>query len=276
MPVPENQDRPTAERRVFDKSPSTSRTADSQAPAKRSWTPIRCRDFDESRSSTCSRSPVRRSSSSQSPRDGSLVNFSAALNPEENTRDRSLTDEEDEVGSSRKVSSPQYQLFHQAVTSPKGSFKLNPARSRRAGRASLMDLGDGEVTDQVSRLDQLSLTNTMVSTARIAQGLREDEPVEKTTLPESLNTGSSTFKHLTVKQIFLREPYHLEVHRDAQYLPKPPDSDGFSDTKPPTSYQIPHRMSLDTEELARRAAIYASLADSMVAYVIQELSPKDQ
>ena len=30
------------------------------------------------------------------------------------------------------------------------------------------------------------------------------------------------------------------------------------------------------EELARRAAIYASLADSMVALVIEELSPKDQ
>ena len=35
-------------------------------------------------------------------------------------------------------------------------------------------------------------------------------------------------------------------------------------------------MSLDTEELARRAAIYASLADSMVASVIEELSAKDQ
>ena len=35
-------------------------------------------------------------------------------------------------------------------------------------------------------------------------------------------------------------------------------------------------MSLDTEELARRAAIYASLADSMVALVFEELSPKDQ
>ena len=35
-------------------------------------------------------------------------------------------------------------------------------------------------------------------------------------------------------------------------------------------------MSLDTEELARRAAIYASLAVSMVASVIEELSLKDQ
>ena len=35
-------------------------------------------------------------------------------------------------------------------------------------------------------------------------------------------------------------------------------------------------MSFDTEELARRAAIYASLADSMVALVIEELSSKDQ
>ena len=35
-------------------------------------------------------------------------------------------------------------------------------------------------------------------------------------------------------------------------------------------------MSMDTEELPRRAAIYASLADSMVTSVIEELSPKDQ
>ena len=205
------------------------------------------------------------------------MNFSAALDPEENTRDRSLTDEEDEDGSSRKVLSTQYQLFRQAVTSSKGSFKLNPARSQRAAKASLMDLGNGEVTDRVSWLDQLSLTDTMASTARIVQGLKEDETVEKTTLSsESLNTGSSTFKHLMVKQIFLFQPYRLKVHRDAQYLPKPPASDGFSETKPPTSYQIPHRISLDTEELARRDAIYASLADSMVAFVIEELCPKDQ
>ena len=35
-------------------------------------------------------------------------------------------------------------------------------------------------------------------------------------------------------------------------------------------------MSLDTKELTRRAAIYASLADSMVASVIEELSPENQ
>ena len=116
----------------------------------------------------------------------------------------------------------------------------------------------------------------MTSTARIAQGLKKDEEVEKTTLSESLNTGFSTFKHLTVKQIFPWETYRLKVHRDAEYLPKLPAADGFDNNKPPASYQIPHRMSLDTEELARRAAIYASLADSMVASVIEELSPKDQ
>ena len=35
-------------------------------------------------------------------------------------------------------------------------------------------------------------------------------------------------------------------------------------------------MCLDTEELARTSAIYTSLADSMVASVIEELSQKDQ
>ena len=66
MPVLENQDRPPVERRVVDRSPLTSRTGESQAPAKRSRTPVRiCRDFDESRCSTRSISPVRRFSSSE-------------------------------------------------------------------------------------------------------------------------------------------------------------------------------------------------------------------
>ena len=140
MPVPHNQDRPTVE---------TPRIRDSQTPTGRSKTPVRrCREMDESRSSTRSRSPVRRSSSLESsPRDGSPVNFTAAPDMAENIPDRSLSDNEDEEGSSRKVSSAQYQLFCQAVISSKGSFKLNPARSRRAARASLIDLGDGEVTE---------------------------------------------------------------------------------------------------------------------------------
>ena len=158
----------------------------------------------------------------------------------------------------------------------KGSFKVNPAKSGRASRASLLDLGDSEVTDRVSWLDQPSLKNTMTSMACIAQGLKEDEEVKKTTLSETLNTSSSTFKHLTVKQIFPREPYRLKVHRDAQYVPKPPGDSGFSNSKVPSSYQMSHRTCLDTEELARRSAIYASRTDSMVAPVIEELSPKDE
>ena len=94
--------------------------------------------------------------------------------------------------------------------------------------------------------------------------------------PPTRHTSSSTFKHLTVKQIFPREPYRLKVHRDAQYVPKPPGDSGFSDSKAPSSYQMSHRMCLDTEELARRSAIYALLTDSMVASVIEELSPKEE
>ena len=74
--------------------------------------------MDESRDSTHSRSPIRRSSSSESsPRDASPVDFSAALNTEEKVKDRSISDEEDDEGSQRKVSAAQYQLFRQAVTS---------------------------------------------------------------------------------------------------------------------------------------------------------------
>ena len=93
-------------------------------------------------------------------------------------------------------------------------------------------------------------------------------------MSETLNTASSTFKFFTVKQIFPREPYCLKVHRDALYVPKPPGYHGFSDNKAPSSYQVSHRMCLDTEELARRSTIYVCLADSMVTSVIEELSPK--
>ena len=233
--------------------------------------------MDESRDSTRPQSPIRRSSSLEScTRNTSPVNFSAALNTEDKVKDRTTSDKEGDEGSQKKVSAAQYQLFRQAVTSSKGTFKVNPSKSRRAPRASLMDLGETEASDRVSWLDQLSLVDTMASTARIAQGLKDDEEVEKTTLSETLNTSSSTFKHLSVKQIFLREPYRLKVHRDVQYLPKPPAENGFSDTKAPASYQISQCMVQDTEELASRSAIYASLADSMVASVIEELSPKDQ
>ena len=230
--VPDAQARPAAQSiahmpRDDDTPPRRSKTP-TRTPERRSRTPVRrfrtpvrrARVMDNTRDSTRSRSPIRRSSSSESPpRDASPVNFSAALDSEDKVKDRSITDDEDDDGAQKKVSAAQYQLFQQAVMSSKGSFKVNPAKSRRA---SLLGIGDSEVTDRVSWLDQPSLMDTVASTARIAQGLKEDEEVEKTTLSEMLNTSSSTFKYLTVKQIFPREPYRLKIHRDGQYVPKPP------------------------------------------------------
>ena len=189
---------------------------------------------------------------------------------------RVFSDVEDNDGDSKKISAAQYQIFRQAVTMSKGSFKVNPAKTKRASRASLLYLGDPQVTDRVSWLDQPSLQDMLVSTARIAQGLKNDEEIEKTTLFETLNTVSSTFKFLTVKQFFPREPYRLKIHRDAFYVPKPPGDHGVSDNKAPSSYQMSYRTCLDTKELAQRSSIYASLADSMMASVIEELSPKDE
>ena len=189
---------------------------------------------------------------------------------------RAFSEDEDAEGDGKKISAAQYDTFRQAVTSSRGTFKINPAKTKRAARASLLDLGETEVPDRVSWLDQPSLQDTMASTARIAQGLKEDEEVVKTTLSETLNDNTSSFKFLTVKHIFPREPYRLKVHRDALYAPKPPGDHGFINSKTPASYHLSHRVCLDTEELARRSAIYASLADSMVASVIEELSPKDE
>ena len=189
---------------------------------------------------------------------------------------RAISEDEDAEGDSKKISAAQYEIFRQAVTTSKGTYKVNPAKTKRAARASLLDLGDTEVPDRVSWLDQPSLQDTMASTARIAQGLKEDEEVVKTTLSETLNDNTSSFKFFMVKQIFPREPYRLKIHRDALYAPKPPGDHGFIDNKTPSSYHLSHRVCLHTEELARRSAIYASLADSMVASVIEELSLKDE
>ena len=178
---------------------------------------------------------------------------------------RAISKDEDGEGDSKKISAAQYEIFRQAVTSSNGMYKVNPAKTKRAARASLLDLGDTEVPDRVSWLDQ-----------RIAQGLKEDEEVVKTTLSETSNDNTSSFKFFTVKQIFSREPYRLKIHRDALYAPKPLGDHGFIDNKTPSSYHLSHRVCLDTEELARRSAIYASLADSKVASVIEELSPKDE
>ena len=170
-----------AQRRLIDLSPSSYRDNDStKSPVRSSWTPVRgCQDlFDSPRINTHSGSPLRTSSSSESPAsNGSPVDFKAALDPGQTGRDRTLSEGEDEDGSSWKFSSAQYQIFSQTVTSSKGSFKLNPAKSRRAARASLLELGDGEVTDRVSWLDQPSLTDTKASTAKMAQGLKQDELV---------------------------------------------------------------------------------------------------
>ena len=246
-----------------------------RTPDRRVRTPVRrARSCSESWDSISS-SPVSRSSSVEFPtRDGSPVNFTAAMDLD--IKRVFFPDDEDDDSDSKKISAARYQIFRQAVTTSKGSFKVNPAKTKRASRASLLDLGDPEVTDRVSWLDQPSLQDTLVSTARIAQGLKDDKEVEKTTLSETLNTVSSTFKFFTVKQFFPREPYRLKIHRDALYVPKPPGDHGVSDNKAPSSYQMSHWTCLDTEELARRSAIYTSLADSMVASVIEELSPKDE
>ena len=215
-----------------------------RTPVRPPRTPVRrARNHSESRDSR-SRSPLSRSSSVESTaRDESPLNFNAALDVDSK---RAISEDEDAEGDSKKISAAQYEIFRQAVTTSKGTYKVNPAKTKRAARASLLDLGDTEVPDRVSWLDQPSLQDTMASTARIAQGLKEDEEVVKTTLSETLNDNTSSFKFFTVKQIFPREPYRLKIHPDALYAPKPPGDHGFNDNKTPSSYHLSHRVCLDT------------------------------
>ena len=166
--------------------------ADRQArtPVRPPRTPVRrSRNHSESGDSR-SRSPLSRSSSEESAaRDESPLNFNAALDMDSK---RAFSEDEDAEGDGKKISAAQYDTFRQAVTSSRGTFKINPAKTKRAARASLLDLGETEVPDRVSRLDQPSLQDTMASTARIAQGLKEDEEVVKTTLSETLNDNTSS------------------------------------------------------------------------------------
>ena len=117
LPVPDTQSRPVDQTPMTrdQTTPGGSKTPVERArtPVRRSRTPVRhSRGMDESRDSTRTRSPIRRSSSSESaPRDASPVNFSAALDTEEKVKDKSFSDGEDDEGSLRKVSAA---LFRQA------------------------------------------------------------------------------------------------------------------------------------------------------------------
>ena len=198
-------------------------------PVRRVRTPVRqARGYSDSRDSR-SRSPLSRSSSLESPtRDASPVNFTAAMDPDDK---RSISDDEDDEGEHKKISAAQYQIFRQAVTASKGSFKSTPLRqSERPGRLCWTWAARRWLTESRGWTSRPFKTRWF-SMARIAQGLKDDEEVDKTTLSETLNTASSTFKFFTVKQIFPREPYCLKVHRDALYVPKPLGDHGFSDNK---------------------------------------------
>ena len=140
-----------------------------RTPVRPPRTPVRrARNHSESRD-TRSRSRLSRSSSVESTaRDESPLNFNAALDVDSKS---ALLEDEDTEGDG-KISAAQYEIFRQAVTSSKGTYKVNPAKTKRAARASLLDLSDTEVPDRVSWLDQPSLQDTMASTARIAQGLQ--------------------------------------------------------------------------------------------------------
>ena len=104
-----------------------------RTPVRRVRTPVRqARGYSDSRDSR-SRSPLSRSSSVESPtRDVSPVNFTASMDLDDK---RSISDDEDDKGEHKKISAAQYQIFRQAVTTSKGSFKSTPLRqNERPGR----------------------------------------------------------------------------------------------------------------------------------------------
>ena len=104
-----------------------------RTPVRRVRMPVRqARGYSDSRDCR-SRSPLSRSSSVESPTwDASPVNFTASMDPDDK---RSISDDEGDEGEHKKISAAQYQIFRQAVTTSKGSFKSTPLRqSERPGR----------------------------------------------------------------------------------------------------------------------------------------------
>ena len=75
-----------------------------------------------------------------------------------------------------RVSAAQYALFRHHLKRPSRSCQ----RGKSEQQGHLLDLGEEEKTDKVSWMDQPSLLDTMASAARIAQGLKNYEEVDKT------------------------------------------------------------------------------------------------
>ena len=85
-------------------------------------------------------------------------------------------------------SQQQYQIFRQAVTTSKGSFKSTPLRqNERPGRLCWTWAARRWLTESRGWTSRRFKTRWF-STARIAQGLKDDKEVEKTALSETLRT----------------------------------------------------------------------------------------
>ena len=104
-----------------------------------------------------------------------------------------------------------------------------PAKTKGAARASLLDLGEEEKTDKVSWMDQPLLVDTMASTARIAQGLRDDETLEKMTLPEMLNAELHVLTFHSEAGVSMGAISSLKMHKGALYHKLPPNTDRFGE-----------------------------------------------
>ena len=187
--------------------------------------------FEES-SESPSRSQSWYFSRSPDRRPDSPLDFRAAIQSEETAKSSSVSDSKDDGGSSKKVSSVQYELFRQAVTSSKG-FQPRPRW-------------------------QLELHYWISAMMKRQTECRGWTSLHCQTLwclqPGSIRVRRT--KNLWRKQHFLRcsiqtarlsswEPYRLKMHKDAQYQTKPPTTDGFGDWKPPANFQISQKMAMD-------------------------------
>ena len=113
--------------------------------------------------------------------------------------------------------------------------------------------------------------------SQVAQGVKQSDQLVLTLLCEHTSRESS-FKYLKPNEVFhRRENFRLKVDVDSQYPIKPPHLDGsMGSFSMPSSFNVPSACLSASEELARRSAIYGSIADVMFSSIIHSLAPEDE
>ena len=196
----------------------------------------------------------------------------ASARPQEVFRDESISDSEDReeiVESDRQVSAALYDRFRRAVKASKGVFSVEQQEEGK-GTAILLD-DEADKPERIVWGMQTSVQDALKLCARKAQGVSSSSDVVETPLLD-LAAPASKFKCFNARQLFGGDSYMLKLDSASDYQVKPPTQGvSFATGVAPTHYSVPSATLLHTEELSRRAAVYASISDSLIATILKQI-----